>query len=239
LPDAVAEQLDPTRYAEELERVLAQLHNLTTESDRRWYAALEISTALRDRHGVRVHWRTADALLGQNPQCVDRRKRQRRLEYILLAEGESRVQSASQQILLVDPEKAFQAVVGLHDLLSGLTGTVRICDPYLDGATIEHLEACPKGQSIQLLTHDIRDSGKLRRLLAAATTAGYQFEIKSSPTKDLHDRYIIDDAGMVILGTSLNGFGKKQCFVIRAGENMRAAMLKEFSRRWAAGSVWP
>lgn len=237
--DSNGEQLDPTQFSEDLERVLAQLHNLTVESDRRWYAAAEISSALRDRYGVRIHWRTIDALLGRSPECVDRRKRGRRWEYILLAEGEARIRSAGQQILLVDPENSFQAVVRLHDLLSSLKGTIRICDPYADSVTIEHLEACPKGQPIQLLTCNIRDSGKLRRLLAAAVTSGYQLELRLAAGKDLHDRYIIDDAGMVILGTSLNGFGKKQCFVIQAGQDMRAVMLKEFVARWGSATPWP
>lgn len=239
MPGSKTEELDPTQFGEKLECVLAQLHSLTTESDQSWYSAVEVSRALRDRHGVRIHWRTIDALLGRNCECVDRRKRQRRWEYILLAEGEARVRSTSQQILLVDPEEAIQAVVGLHDLLSSLKGTVHICDPYLDATTLEHLEACPKAQPVHFLTSNIRDSGKLRRLVGAAASSGYLLEIRSSSTKDLHDRYIIDDGGMVILGTSLNGFGKKQCFVIRAGKDMRGAMLKEFGRRWNVASAWP
>jgi len=64
---------------------------------------------------------------------------------------------------------------------------------------------------------NVRDTGPLRRILAAAKTAGYEIEVRVVGSRTLHDRYIIDDNEMVILGTSLNGFGKKQSFVIQAG----------------------
>jgi len=37
---------------------------------------------------------------------------------------------------------------------------------------------------------------------------------------------------MVILGTSLNGFGKKQSFVIQAGPDIRQTLLAEFDHNW-------
>ncbi len=55
----------------------------------------------------------------------------------------------------------------------------------------------------------------------------------------LHDRYIIDDSIMVILGTSLNGFGKKQCFVIQTGQDLRSVLIPVFDGAWNSGIIWP
>lgn len=37
----------------------------------------------------------------------------------------------------------------------------------------------------------------------------------------LHDRYAIHDDGMLLFGTSLNGLGLKQTFVVALGQDIR------------------
>jgi hypothetical protein len=63
--------------------------------------------------------------------------------------------------------------------------------------------------------------------------------VRVASAAPLHDRYIIDDVGMLILGASLNGFGKKQCFVIRAGEDVRSMAMTAFDANWASAVAWP
>ena len=104
---------------------------------------------------------------------------------------------------------------------------------------MEQLDSCSKSVRVKLLTQNIRDSGKLRRLTAAAASTLGALEVRTAPPKTLHDRYIVDDAAMVILGTSLNGFGKKQSFLIRAGADFRSVMVREFDRIWASATTWP
>jgi len=140
---------------------------------------------------------------------------------------------------MVDPGNALQAVVELHDLLGALIGPIAVCDPYFDGTTVEHLGALPKRCKIRVLTMNVRDSGPLRRVVAAAQTTGYDMEIRVVAQRVLHDRYIVDSAGLLILGCSLNGFGKKQSFVVRAGSDIRGAVLTEFDNQWAQASTWP
>jgi len=189
-------------------------------------------------YGLNIHWRTIDALLSKVKSLVARRKRSRRWEYTLLGAGKAEVTLGSDTIL-VDPSAALQATFRLHDLLAKLSGDVRICDPYLDDKTLEHLQACPKNQPLRLLTMNVKDSGPLRRLVAAAKSASYQLEIRVVGAAILHDRYIIDDKSLLILGTSLNGFGKKQSFVIRAGDDIRSAVMLAFDLLWAAAKSWP
>ncbi len=125
------------------------------------------------------------------------------------------------------------------DCLANLAGGISVCDPYLDDVTIEHLDSCPHSCTVRLLTQTVRDSGKLRRLLAAACISGPDLHVRVVSVSVLHDRYIIDDHSMMILGTSLNGFGKKQSFVIRTGEDVRQVMLDTFSTNWNTATPWP
>lgn len=234
-----ATPLDPRAFEDRLEQVLAVLYNARTGDGDSWRTAAFISIVLRDEFGIAIHWRTLHAMLNEHRgTCVARRKRGGRWEFQLLDAGEKRVVGEGERTTFVDPTNALKATVDLHDLLTGLKGkTIRVCDPYLDPTTIEHLDSCPKGSEIRVLTQTVRASGKLTRLMAAAKKDFAAFEVRTPAVQDLHDRYILDDETMYILGTSLNGFGKKQSFITKAGPDMRAAMVKDFDRRWGGGST--
>ena len=233
-----AGELDPRGFDDDLDRILAILAN-AKRADSLWVSAVEISALLRDRYGLRVHWRTAEVLLKQDRTLADRRKHDGRWQFTILASGESRISAAGSPIVMVDPTSAIQSVLSLHAFLSALRGTVRVCDPYLDSTTLEHLDACAATASIRLLTKNVRDNGNLRRLVGAFGTQGRALEVRVASVASLHDRYIIDDDGMLILGASLNGFGKKQCFVIRAGQDVRSMATVAFDTNWSTGVVWP
>lgn len=204
-----------------------------------WVSAVDISRIMRDDYGIRIHWKTILTLLTAQNKLTDRRKRSGRWQFKLMRDGEDHLTKAGASIVVIDPSQAVQAVRSLHDFLSSLSGVVRVCDPYLDAATIEHLDACPANVVIRFLTKNIKDSGTLRRLLAACQTQGRSLEIRVAGSAALHDRYIIDDKLMLILGTSLNGFGKKQCFVVKAGEDVRDIVMIAFDQIWATGTKWP
>src|SRR4051812_32020625 len=123
-----------------VKQALAGIHNLTEAQPEPWASGVKVSDYLRTQCGLNIHWRTIDAVLGKQRSLIARRKRQGRWEYTLLAAGRAEV-TAGSDTLLVDPAAALQATLRLHDLLAKLTGSVRICDPYLDDKTLEHLQA--------------------------------------------------------------------------------------------------
>jgi hypothetical protein len=232
--------IEPALFENDLHKVLAVLNNGGLQQNQNWISSLQISHILRESYGISLHWRTIDKLLETNSrQLVDRRKRKKRWEYYLLSDGREEIMSQDSQITLIDPANALKATISLHSLLSELNGHVRICDPYLDPSTIEHIEVVPNGVNLKLLTKTIRDSGKLRRLITAARSDFQSFDLREAKSAPLHDRYIIDDSSMMILGTSLNGFAKKQCFIVKAGTDIRNATIKAFDDIWSSSSKWP
>jgi hypothetical protein len=88
------------------------------------------------------------------------------------------------------------------------------------------------------LTWNISDTPTLR-LGLTALSATKQVEVRKPSSDVLHDRYVIDDNTMLIMGTSLNSFGKKQSFVIKAGQDVRSALLNNFNQLWNAANPWP
>ena len=227
-------------FKDNLEQILAVLFNVKKEADGiGWMTAAEISKELRDNCGISLHWKTVDTALRKRKDLVVRRKRLRRWQFSIMSQGEELVKKPSSSIIVIDPSEAIQAVVSLHDFLSSMKGDVRICDPYLDAVTLEHLDSCSSDSPVFILTKNIKDSGKLRRLLSAAATSGQRIEIRRAVSNHLHDRYIIDSTSMLILGASLNGFGKKQCFIIKTGHDVRNTMLRHFSDSWEHSTTWP
>jgi hypothetical protein len=219
--------------------VLASLRSLDESGNGDWSSAVDISRHLRDGRGVDIHWRTIDALLGENRSFVSRRKRLSRWEYKLMENGRAALSIPDEAVTFVNPETALQSTLKLHDILRQLAGEVSVCDPYLDHLTLEHLEACGKGRRIRVLTQKVNDSGPLRRVFDSANLAGYRFDVRVAIGKPLHDRYVIDDRAMLILGASLNGFGKKQSFVIQVGSDVRKPVMDAFNSEWMKAIQWP
>jgi len=204
-----------------------------------WLPSAAISQILRDEHGLTIHWKTLEAELRRARLLVARRKRSNRFEYAIMVAGEQALLAPRADALVVDPAKALQATLSLHALLGTLRGAVRICDPYIDFSTLQHLDACGGATAVHLLSDNITDSGRLRALVAAGATQTPRIEVRRVTSHRLHDRYIIDNASMHLLGTSLNGFGRKQCFVVRLGQDIRNTMLAFFAGAWSAGRPWP
>jgi len=119
-----------------------------------------------------------------------------------------------------------------------LEGDVRFCDPYVDGRTIDLLVECTSAQSIALLTMNVKDPAKLKRDIRAFTQQyGIPLEVRVASGRTLHDRYAIDNASMLLFGTSLNGIGFKQSFVVTVGEDVRASVLTTFDSYWQRATV--
>jgi hypothetical protein len=226
----------PGDFHEPLKQVLALLHNSKTAGTD-WLTASEISSSLLRDHGLSLHWKTVETILGDNPKFAARRKKNKKWQFTITNPGQEQVSSGNNPILFVNPVKAVQAVLDLHGFFATLKGSVRICDPYFDSRTLQHLEACTSATAIRLLTWNISDTPTLR-LALAALSATKQVEVRKPPSDILHDRYIIDDNTMLIMGTSLNSFGKRQSFVIKAGQDIRSALLANFNQIWTTAIPW-
>lgn len=229
--------LDPTTFDTELQQVLCILANNAYSDE--WLTTAEISRLLRETWGLNIHWRSIGAAFDKNKTLVTRRKRKHKWQYSMLANGNDALAVSDSKVTVIDPKNAVQHLMTLHDQLSVLKGNIYICDPYLDAATLEHLDSCAEGTNIFLLTHSIQDTGRLRQLLSAYPSTKKRIEIRKTKKAIIHDRYIIDKKDMLILGTSLNGYGKKQCFIIAAGQDIRATMLDNFKTHWGEAIDWP
>lgn len=222
---------------DDLQRSLWALLLAKVEGSTPSLSSAEVSRLLREIAGLNVHWRTIQALLLQNPELVSRAKRGPRWWFSIMRPGEDLLTGKGDIVRFIDPTQAYTATRGLHSILAASKGTVRICDPYADATALDHLTSVPTTCDIRWLSSNVHSRSALRQELAAFSTQYCSIDLRLMRRGILHDRYIIDDSRILLLGCSLNGFGKSQSFIVSLGEDIRLAMLQVFDSNWNSASV--
>ena len=127
------------------------------------------------------------------------------------------------------------------DILAGLTGELRIVDPYCSERTLDCLRDI-KGRPVKFLTK-LPQKAKERflRELQDFKSEYPAMEFRDYPNTDLHDRYIISPSSLVILGHSIKDLGGKESFAIVLNEeisrNLIEALSESFDRRWKQSNL--
>jgi hypothetical protein len=197
----------------------------------------EIESVLRDVYGISVSRQKIEAALSKERGTVARRKRDRRRAYQLMQAGIDELAAKQAVVVFVDPQQALSSIRETQAIFADLRGDLRVCDPYVDGKTLDLLADCKAAASIRLLAMNINKRPAFERDVKAFTKEhGAILEVRVASQKVLHDRYIIHDDGMLLLGTSLNGLGFKQSFVVSLGEDLRSTVLWAFDDVWSGGS---
>jgi hypothetical protein len=209
------------------------LHVAKDQLDRPTMTPAEISAVLRDVYGIDLPRQRIEAALAAEKGTVVRRKIDGRRAYQLMAAGSAELDSAKGAAIFIDPASGFTGLRQTHGVLAALKGDVRVCDPYADTRTLDMFAEVRSAGSIRLLTHSVKGpDGFMQAVKAFEREHGVSLEVRRSPPGVLHDRYAIHDDGMLMFGTSLNGLGLKQSFVVALGEDLRSAALAAFEATW-------
>lgn len=162
--------------------------------------------------------------------------------YQIMKKGEEHlsqfIEAGDMQLMYVDGQTPRTAKKSFEAIFSKAKGTVKICDPWYGIKTLDMLERFDEKTKVQFLTSTtndptpqiqvaIRDFKKEMPLV--------EIRIYPNPTH-LHDRYILEDKKLNLLGHSLNGFGGKESFVIQLDEKLckeiKTNLESVFNRRW-------
>ncbi len=193
----------------------------------------EISVVLRDAYSYAIPRQRIEGMLAAETHAVAGRFRNKRRVYQLMKPGEDGLEGARSAVIFIEPPKGFSGLRETHALLAAMTGEVRVCDPYADLKTLDMLAECTAATGIRLLTDNVKNkSGFGQAVKAFGAERGVVLEVRLASPKILHDRYAIYDDGMVLFGTSLNGLGLKQSFVVALGPDIRATVLDFFEATW-------
>jgi hypothetical protein len=162
--------------------------------------------------------------------------------YRLMTQGRREIaqllQSDSLSVVRIEGGRPHTARQHLGDLMSSLTGTVRICDPYYGERTLETLDHLPKKTAIRFLTSKTNESAlKVRGAFRdfAKERKNAEFRVLAPPN-DLHDRYVLAQDSLLLVGHGLKDIGGKESFVVRLDRSLVPDLLDtltaSFDARW-------
>lgn len=152
--------------------------------------------------------------------------------FSIMEEGK-RTLSSLRSVLFISPEAAFTGLKDFEEILSRLKGDICICDPWVDKNTLDVLSMIPLTHKVKLLTVNIKDQSAFKKYYGAFNKQYGNLEIKICQQSVLHDRYILSADGMLLIGQSLNGIGKKQTFIVQVGKDIKDQMIRLFNQLWA------
>ena len=131
-----------------------------------------------------------------------------------------------------------------NQVFSGLTGSLKIVDPYCSERTLDVL-ANLKDRPTKVLTRleNLRDreKGKFVREVADFKTENPNVEFRNYPNADIHDRYIISEDKVTLIGHSIKDLGAKESFAVVLGREyyreIYEALNSNFTSRWNISGV--
>ena len=146
--------------------------------------------------------------------------------------------SGGLEVLYVEGDKPRSDRKEVAAVLSGLAGVVRISDPYFGIRSLDALEAIPQGTAVRFLTANVSgDRARLKGPMRDFTTErpSVEFRLTAKPN-DLHDRFILGDGQLILVGHGLKDIGGKESFVIVIPREFAPDMVRSvqgaFEKRW-------
>lgn len=208
------EQADrPYLSSWEIAQILAQVYDVSVTPQGVLYA-------LR-RAGKKVHKRKVHS------------KRKTKATLFSIMEEGKRTLSSLQSVMFISPEAAFTGLKNFEEVLGRLKGDICICDPWVDKKTLDVISMIPSKCEVKLLTINVKDYRAFKRYYEAFKRQYRNLEIKICQKSVLHDRYIISSDGMLLIGQSFSGIGKKQTFIVQVGKDIKEQMIRLFNQLWA------
>jgi hypothetical protein len=134
------------------------------------------------------------------------------------------------------------ARIRLAEVLSRVKGSVRICDPYYGLRSLDSLDHVPKNCDIKFLTAKTNESptklhAAIKDLQKERPTCEFRL---AGAGHGIHDRYVLTDDSLLLLGHGLKDIGGKESFIVRLDKELAPDLLKElgasFDTRWQAAT---
>jgi hypothetical protein len=153
-------------------------------------------------------------------------------------EVEPLLQTGNISVMYIDGEKPRTSRKNLAEILGELAGTVRVCDPWYGVRSLESLEMIRAENEVRFLT--ARTNENLARLtgpLKDFKTERPRTELRRVQNAgELHDRYVLGEQLLLIVGHGLKDIGGKQSFIITVPKALAPDLIAQvrtaFDEKW-------
>lgn len=209
----------------------------------------EIAFVIIDTQEISINARSVINSLNRASDKVHRHSEKDEVYFEIMKPGREYLSSLRKENLInafyFEPDTRYTAKRLLkNQVFSGLTGSLKIVDPYCSERTLDVL-ANLKDRPMRVLTRleNLRDRDKTKfvREVADFKTENPNIEFRNYPNADIHDRYIISEDKVTLIGHSIKDLGAKESFAVVLGREyyreIYDALNSNFTRRWNISSV--
>ena len=115
-----------------------------------------------------------------------------------------------------------------------IVGEARICDPYYGVRSLESLAVIPSNSHVRFLTsHTSEKASSLSGPLSDFKREHPNVEIRILPPPNtLHDRYLLTDENLLLLGHGIKDIGNKESFIITISKSYANDLLTDLKSRF-------
>jgi len=178
--------------------------------------------------------------------CVSLKKEDGESFYKLMTKGKREIEHVLEgekmSVVRIEKNQPRTARQEISDIFKNLVGIVRICDPYYGIRTLDSLDYFPLQTDVKFLTSKTNETGrKLQGEMNDFKKERPNVEFRTvGKNAGLHDRFVVTNKMLLILGHGLKDIGGKESFVIRLEKDLVPDLIKETTRafdlRWKTGT---
>jgi len=194
-----------------------------------WQTPAEVAAALQNL-GIAITAvggrNTLDAAAVASPRLVIRSASRRR-SFRLAQPGERALAATlggSVTVVRIEAQKPLTARAQLTQILANLRGIVRISDPYYGARSADALAACASATDVRLITGKCgggENESSARRVIVDLTKEHRRVQVRVAPSGQMpHDRYVLTDSEMILVGHGLKDIGSRESFMIAIPRNL-------------------
>lgn len=206
--------------------------------------AKEIATIIRDVMEISINARTVTNSLNRAGEKIHPYPEGEEVLYEIMKPGKEHLLSQEEvgaiNLYYFEPGAHFTSKRLLSkNILNDLQGELRIVDQYCNVRTLDIL--CNiENQKVKFITRTQHMNRKARKKFFRALSdfnAEYSNIIfKEYPKSQLHDRYILSNRKLILLGHSMKDLGSKESFAVtltkEKNRNIYEAILENFKEKW-------
>ncbi len=197
--------------------------------------------------GVAVKKLSINRALAGATGFISSRKEDGETSYKLMTKGKREIEQTlggeKMSVVRIEKNQPRTARLELGEILKKLTGVIRICDPYYGVRTLDLLDNIPVKTKVKFLTSKTNETGrKLQGALKDFKKERPNMEFRlAGKNAGLHDRFVITNNLILILGHGLKDVGGKESFIIRLDKDLVPDLIKttikSFDSKWDNGTT--
>jgi len=211
------------------------------KSGKEWMSTAEIVSCL-EISGIAVTPKQIQKAFARAGRRLAARRTGGETKYRIMIQGRQLVQEilgeGKIQLVFIQGSQPREARRKLAEILGQLSGIVRISDPWYGERTLDALEMFPEGCEVRFLSAQTNEKdAKLTRAIVyfRKERRGAELRICSDP-KELHDRYVLTDNQILIVGHGFKDIGNRESFMIAVDRSVAPDLIE--SVRFAFDSRW-